>query len=522
MNRQPGTPAIVSAESWSKTFSGRTVLKSVSLDVVPGEIHGLLGQNGSGKSTFIKILSGYHDPDPGARLAVRGEPVALPLPPGAARGLGLSFVHQDLGLIDSATVLENLRAGHYETRAGWYIPWARERARARRALGRFGLNVDPGTKVADLREVDRAILAIVRALEQLEHTEGGLLVLDEPTAFLPRDGIEQLFRAVTDVAAIGFGVLFVTHRLDEVAAITHRVSVLRDGALVAAADTASTSEEDLIAKILGFSLEELYPAPHRPKGDVVLSVEGISGALVEPLSFEVHRGEIVGLTGLRGMGYEEVPYLLFGVSAAGLGEVTMGGTTVSASQLTPQAALSMGLGLLPANRQRWGAVGPASVKENVTIPTLSRYFARGVLRHRLEAGDVRRILGEFDVRPPEQDRPMSTLSGGNQQKALLGKWFATSPQLLLLHEPTQGVDVGARRQIFQQIRDAAQRGTSFLMASTEYEDLARLCDRVLVFRAGQVVAELHGASLTEERIVERCFMQIRDPEDQNSFTVSPG
>lgn len=510
MNGSSETAAIISTEGWSKTFSDRTVLRSVSLDVFPGEVHGLLGQNGSGKSTFIKILAGYHDPDPGARLAVRGDPVTLPLPPGRARELGLSFVHQDLGLIDSATVLENLRAGRYETRAGWFIPWARERASARRVLGSFGLDVDPDAKVADLREVDRAILAIVRALEQLQHTKGGLLVLDEPTAFLPRDGIEQLFQAVKDVAATGVGVLFVTHHLDEVWAITNRVSVLRDGMLVAVEATADTSEQVLIAHILGFSLDELYPTPHRPKGEVILSVEDLSGALVDALSFEVHRGEIIGLTGLRGMGYEEVPYLLFGVSRARSGKVRLGKSTISAVQLTPQTALHMGLGLLPANRQRWGTVGPASVRENVTIPTLSKYFVRGLLRHRLEMADVERLLTTFDVRPPEQERPMSTLSGGNQQKALLGKWFATKPQLLLMHEPTQGVDVGATRQIFQQIRDAAQSGTSLLLASTEYGDLAHLCDRVLVFRGGRVVAELHGESLTEERIVEQCFKQIRE------------
>ena len=223
----------------------------------------------------------------------------------------------------------------------------------------------------------------------------------------------------------------------------------------------------------------------------------------------MHRGEILGLTGLQGMGYEEVPYLLFGVTPPRAGEVETNGSTADAAALSPQRALALDLALLPANRQRWGVIGPASVRENVTIPTLGRFFRGGLLDRNRESAEVARMLADFDVRPPEPGRPIDTLSGGNQQKALLGKWFATDPAVLMLHEPTQGVDVGARRQIFAQIRDAAECGTAFLLASTEYDDLAHLCDRVLVFRNGRVVAELHGAELTQERIVEQCFREVR-------------
>jgi len=502
-------PPVVRAAGWSKTFSGRKVLTAVDLDIRPGEVHGLVGQNGSGKSTFIKILSGYHAPDRGARLAVNGSEIDLPLRPGAADRLGLSFVHQDLGLIDTGTVLENMRLGLYETRPGWRIAWGEERRRARAALERFGVDVDPDAKVEDLRDVDRAIVAIARALDRLEGLDGGALILDEPTAFLPRDGIETLFAAVRDVAAAGFGVLFVTHRLDEIAALADRVSVLRDGALVATLDTSTTSEDRLIETILGFSLDELYPTPHRAEDAVAMSVRDLAGRQVDGLGFDVHRGEILGLTGLQGMGYEEVPYLLFGATPAAAGAVAVGERTASAPSLSPPRALELGLALLPANRQRLGVIGPASVRENVTIPTLGGFFHGGLLDRNRERAAVERMLADFDVRPPEPARPIATLSGGNQQKALLGKWFATDPAVLMLHEPTQGVDVGARRQIFEQIRDAADRGTAFLMASTEYDDLAHLCDRVLVFRDGRVVAELHGAELTQERIVERCFRGAR-------------
>lgn len=503
-----GAPPVVAIGGWSKAFSGRTVLRDVDLDLRGGEVHALLGQNGSGKSTLIKILAGYHAPEPGARLAVRGEPVELPLAPDAAGALGLSFVHQDLALVESATVLENLRCGQFETGAGWRISWRRERERARRSLARFGERIDPDARVADLRDVDRALVAIARALDRLEGHDAGLLVLDEPTAFLPGDGIEALFAAVRGVAASGCAVLFVTHRLDEARALCDRASVLRDGALVATVAVGEASERDLVRAILGFALDDLYPEPHASGGDVALSVRGLAGPVLAGLDLDVRRGEVLGVTGLQGMGAEEVPYLLAGAGAARAGTLAVGGgLAVEAARLSPRGALELGVALLPANRQRWGVVGAASVEENVTLPALRRYFRRGRLDRRGERADVRALLDDFDVDPRDPRRAIATLSGGNQQKALLGKWLSTGSRVLALHEPTQGVDVGARRQIFRRIRAAADAGTAFVMASSEHEDLAHVCDRVLVLRDGRAVAELHGDELTEARIVERCFAE---------------
>lgn len=508
MSAAAAAAPVVAIEDWSKTFSGRTVLRDVDLELRGSEVHALLGQNGSGKSTLIKALAGYHAPDPGARLAVRGEPVALPLAPGEAGALGLSFVHQDLALVETATVLENLRCGQFETGAGWRISWRRERERARRSLARFGGRIDPDAKVGDLRDVDRALVAIARALDRLEGHDAGLLVLDEPTAFLPRDGIEALFAAVRGVAASGCAVLFVTHRLDEARALCDRASVLRDGALVATVDIERASERDLVRAILGFALADLYPEPHEPRRELALAVRGLTGAVVAGLDLDLHRGEVLGLAGLQGMGAEEVPYLLAGAGSARAGTVGIGdGRTAQAASLSPRAALDLGVALLPANRQRWGVVGAASVEENVTLPALRRYFRHGHLDRRRERADVRALLDDFEVAPPDPRRAIATLSGGNQQKALLGKWFATGPRVLALHEPTQGVDVGARRQIFHRIRAAAEAGTAFLMASSEHEDLAHVCDRVLVLRDGRVVAELHGDELTEARIAERCLAE---------------
>lgn len=507
---QRRVPAI-SARGFAKTFSGRTVLRSVDLDVLPGEIHGLLGQNGSGKSTLIKILAAYHEPDKGASLSVGGEDVPLPMNPGMPRTLGMTFVHQDLGLSESMTVLENLRIGRHQTRFGWRIPWREERKSVRTALDRFGSTVHPDAMVSSLREVDRAMVAVIRAFEDLKNVEGGLLVLDEPTPYLPRDGVDQLFDSIRDVASRGVGVLFVTHRLEEVKAITDRVTVLRDGELVATEETSSLSESDLIDLILGFPISDLYPAPPTATAEESFSASNVSGDGLAEFSIRAYRGEVIGLTGLLGMGWDRVPYLLFGAGKPVGGVISIGGRTYELREFSPSKAIQEGLALIPANRLRDGGAPAATVAENVTLPTVGSYFSHGMLRRRAEARRVQRLLEEFDVRPPQPTRMLATLSGGNQQKALVAKWFETHPKVFLLHEPAQGVDVGARAQVFARIRDAADEGAVILIASAEYEDLARLCDRVIVFRNGRPVAELHGAALTEERLVEQSFRDERTP-----------
>jgi ribose transport system ATP-binding protein len=520
VNEPSTAPPIVSARRLSKTFGVRTVLRAFDLDVFPGEIHGLVGQNGSGKSTLIKILAGYHEPDHGGSLSVRGREVSLPLSPPESRRLGMSFVHQDLALIESATVLENIRIGRYETRLGWWVPWRRERQRVAEMLERFGIPVSPDALVSELRQVDRARVAIARALEQVRESErhsealgNPLLVLDEPTPHLPRDGVEQLFETVREMAASGVGVLFVTHRLEEIRELTHRVSVLRDGSLVETAPTASTSEARLIERILGFSLEQLYPGSHEIKGELALKAEGVSGANVRDFSVAAQGGEIIGLTGLLGMGWEAVPYLLFGALQASAGTLMLDGKTHDLTRLAPHRAMSVGLALIPADRHGDGVLLAATVTENMTLATLPDYFAGGFLNLRRESRRARELLYEFDVRPRDHRRALSTLSGGNQQKVVLAKWFETKPRVLLLHEPTQGVDVGARAEIFERVRDAAQNGVVVLYASAEWDDLAHLCDRVMIFRDGRVVTELRGAELTQQRIAEQSFREFTDREN---------
>ncbi len=498
MSAQP----ILTVSGLSKSFAGTQALRSVAIDVMPGEAHGLLGQNGSGKSTLIKVLSGVHEPDPGAEVAVNGEPLTFPLAPGESRRCGIGFLHQDLALAPSLSILENLRTEGFQTGFGGRILWQRERASAREALAGLGLRVDPMAPVSTLAPAERAILALARSLAEISHVERGVLVLDEPTAYLPRTDVERLFDAVRETKARGSGVIFVSHRMEEVLAICDRATVLRDGRRVGTVDVRNSSEQEIMHLIVGRQLEELEPPAAAVREDVVLSVRGLSGRVVTDLSLDVHRGEVVGLTGLVGMGHDEVPYLLVGASPAAAGDVAIEGRSMA---LEPRAALRAGLALLPSDRLRESGVPSATVRENLSLPVLGSYFKSGWLDSRGERSAVQALLDGLGVKPAEPERLLGTLSGGNQQKALLAKWLQLDPKALVLHEPTQGVDVGARRDVIEQIRDGARRGVSTLVVSSEAEDLERLCDRVLVFRDGAVVSSLAGADITKERITERSY-----------------
>ncbi|MGH2856468.1 MAG: sugar ABC transporter ATP-binding protein [Solirubrobacteraceae bacterium] len=499
----PGSGLALQATNLSKSFGGVRVLADVSLSVKGGEIHGLVGSNGSGKSTLIKILSGYHAPDPGGSLMVRGESVPLPVAPDRATRLGLSFVHQDLGLIPQLSVLENLRVGRFESHAGWRISWREERATVRAALERFELDVPPEAPVERLSSIERVLLAVVRAFADLQHAPGGVLVLDEPTAYLPRDGVERLFAAVRRAAQEGAGVVFVSHRLEEIGMLTNSVSVLRDGRLVGTAQTAELSESDLVEMIVGSKIATATFAP-RSEGEVLLRANSVSGRVAQDVSFELHRGEVLGLTGLMGMGHEEVPYLIFGAEPA-TGELNLAGEQLPMRKMSPRRAIASGVALLPGDRQRASGAGSLSVAENVTLPTLERYFTGGILRPKRERAHALEVLRAYDVRPAAPARKLETLSGGNQQKALVAKWLERKPTIFLMHEPVQGVDVSAREEIARVIARIAAEGAAVLLASCEYEDLARICGRVLVFRYGRVASELAGDALTKERIIERCY-----------------
>ena len=496
--------AALELRNLSKTFGGQHALRGVDFSVAAGEVHGLLGQNGSGKSTLIKVLAGFHRPEPGGSLRVFGRDVKLPVPPGGFRRLGLSFVHQHLGLIPTLTVLENLLLTRLATTERWRIDWTAAAAAARATFARYGLAIEPTTRLARLSSVERALVAIVRAVEE---AGGGrsVLVLDEPTPFLPRRDVDRLFALVRQVAAAGAAVVFVSHDIDEVMEITDRITVLRDGQVAGTLVTAETGREAVVRLIVGRALEA--PAPRAKLAEVApaVRVEGLSGGQVAGLSLALQPGEVVGLTGLLGSGYEQVPYLLYGALPAQGGRLALAGRTIDLADWTPARALRAGLVLIPGDRPVAGGVGTLPIVDNVTLPALASRFNPWLLRRPALLRAARSLGETFGVMPNRPELLFSALSGGNQQKVVLAKWLQMAPCLVLLDEPTQGVDVGARQLVFRAIRDAAARGASVLCASSDADQLADICDRVLVLARGRIAAEIVPPALGKHAIVSACY-----------------
>ena len=437
-----------------KAFSGQQALAGASLIVDQGEVHALIGQNGSGKSTLIKTLAGYQEPDAYEVARVAGEDFKLGSPTSAA-SLGLRFIHQNLGLLDNMSAVENCSLSRgFPTAAGWRIRWAQERRRVHDLLLEFGVELDAGIPVGRLKPAERTTVAIVRALQDWERS-ARLLVLDEATASLPVPEVARLFDVLRQVVAKGIGVVYVSHRLDEIIEIADRVTILRDGRNVATKEVREVDQAELVSLMIGRPLEALFAEPPEPSSDVVLAVEGLRGEEVEELSFEVRAGEIVGIAGILGSGREEVAGLLFGAVPALSGTFRIEGRP--ADRLEPASCKALGMGLVPADRTSQGGQLTFTVTENMTITGLGQYFRGGFLRRRAERKEVMTWVERFDVRPPRSDVALGTLSGGNQQKVILAKWLRTDPKVLLLDEPTHGVDVGAKAAIYQLIADRAAR-----------------------------------------------------------------
>lgn len=484
-----------------KQFGGVAALGGVDFSARGGEVHALLGQNGSGKSTLVKILTGIHTPEPGARLRIWGADVAMPIT--AAHEHGIAVIHQDLGLVESMTVLENMGvASGYG--AGLFSPFSmgRERRITRELLAELGLDVDPDTLVGDLAPASRATVAIARAMRMLrEHSERLVFVLDEPTAYLSAEESDQVVRLMRTVADSGSAVVFISHRLQEVEAVADRVTVLRDGLVVDTFERAEVDQRRIIEAMLGKRLDRAYPTPP-PRPDMsayaVLEVAGLTGSRVVDLDFAIAPGEIVGFAGLVGMGQEEVPELLSGATSVSSGTVRLSGTDLTSATIGDRIAA--GVSLVPGNRHRDGLWLDVAAYENLAIlPDTARSSLR--LRHNTpEIQIAGSMMREFGVRPPDPLARVGEFSGGNQQKIVLAKWMSRPVTLLLLDEPTQGIDAGAKFEVLQAVCDAAAEGAAVLIASGDYEQLAQVCHRVLVMRFGRITAELSGDQLTESEI----------------------
>jgi ribose transport system ATP-binding protein len=477
----------------SKTFGSRTVLRDLSLTVAPGEMHGIVGQNGSGKSTFAKVLSGYHAADRGGEVLLDGQPLSMPISLHDLRAGGVSFVHQDLGLVDEMSVVENVRIAVMQgARFTRQIRWRRELAATSEALERLGFERSVLTPVGELAPADRARVAIGRAIQ--EHAPGeGLILFDESTRALPADALDDFYATVRRLLDDGTGVLMIGHRLGEILTHCDRVTILRDGQPVAAGlPTEGLSESDLAARMLGHELRHIdFRRAERPdvKSQAV-RVRGLAGAgLAGELDLDCGAGEILGITGLPGSGFEAVPYLLAGAESAA-GQVELLGLPIDLAKRSLAAIMRSGIVLVPENRPRDGLGMEHTILENISLPWLSSRGRSWNIGRQWQEEEALHAIEVLGIVPPDPRQLVAKLSGGNAQKVLLGKWLTGEPKLLLLHEPTQGVDVGARLDLLMAVHRVAAQGTSVIVASTEPEDLVTICDRVIFFADGTIRDEI--------------------------------
>jgi ribose transport system ATP-binding protein len=479
-----------------KAFAGQQAVDNLSLNLVPGQIRALVGKNGCGKSTLIKILAGYHLPDGGEVLVGSSRLVFGAAE--SAESAGLRFVHQDLGLVATLDTVDNLALGHgyHNVRAG-RIQWRKERARARKALAALGYDLDVTVPVGKLTMSERTAVAIARAVAD-RSSSPRVLVLDEPTANMPAPEVARLFELVRTVRASGVAVLYVSHHLHEVFELAESVTVMRDGKHVITRPIAGLSEDELVQLMIGRQLAAADARlSSRTTGETLLSVTNLTASVLNGVSFDVRGGEIVGVCGITGSGREQLPMAIFGGIARG-GVVKVAGRTVP--QQRPDLAVAAGVGFIPSDRHVNAAILEAPIRENVTVVNPSTAMLHGVLRKGRERADVSVWLDRLSVKPPNPDMTMAALSGGNQQKVILARWLRQSSRVLILDEPTQGVDVGAKADIHTIIADLAAKGAGILLASSDEEELATLCDRVIVFANGRIARILTGPNLAADDI----------------------
>lgn len=498
--------AALSVRGLSKAFGPTLALKPFDLDVPSGQIHALLGENGSGKSTFIKCLSGYHHSDSG-EVYVGGVRLTLGSAP-HAHTLGCRFVHQDLGLIGSETVLDNLNigGGGYVTKFGT-INGRAARRRAAEDLARVGLDIDPRRVVKTLSPAQQTAVAVARALRPDGSGEPKVLVLDEPTARLPHTEVEQLLDTVRQVARNGVAVIYVSHRLEEVFEVAEIATVLRDGERVATRKVADLDHAGLVDLLVGAAFEGVDVEDHTPPpadAPVVLRIENMTSVEVTSVDLEVRAGEVVGVAGITGSGRESILSTVFGGTARSTGTVSVDGKVIKPGR--PDLSIASGIAYLPPDRKISGSLVGLSARENLMLANLRKHWRWPRISKKGEKREAKTWFDRLSVRPGDNvERPLSAFSGGNQQKILFGKWLRTGPRALLLDEPTQGVDVGTKAELHREILAAAEAGACVVVSSSDTEELIGLCHRILVMRHGRIVGTLSGKDKTVVNLSHTSF-----------------
>lgn len=483
----------LSLSAITKKFGTITALKHVDFQLRPGEVHALMGENGAGKSTLVKVMAGMHQPTSG-QIQINGVDTILSDPKTAGHA-GISIVHQELLLFAELSVAENIFSGAYPRRSG-AIDWAFMRKRSRdllRELDCHDLDVD--RKVGTLSVAMRQRVEIARALRQ----DARILILDEPTAALGENDAERLLEIVKMLRGRGVAIIYVSHRMNEIFRIADRITILRDGSHVATRDAATTTEAELVALMVGRAVEQVFPKIEVPIGGPVLQVQNLTrGKLVRNATFTLHKGEILGIAGLVGAGRTELAHVLFGITPAESGSIRLNGRDLTIS--TPRQARDAGIAYVPEDRGHQGLVKSLSIRENISMAVLDRISPAGFITRLREAALAQRGFDLLGVRASGIEQPVGQLSGGNQQKVVIAKWLETNPAVLILDEPTRGVDVGAKSEIHRLMGEMVANGLSILMISSELPEVLAMSDRVMVIAEGQITAILNRTEATPESV----------------------
>ncbi|NOZ73533.1 MAG: sugar ABC transporter ATP-binding protein [Chloroflexi bacterium] len=498
---------ILSLHGIEKTFGGTHALAGVSFDLRQGEIHALVGENGAGKSTLIKTITGAYTPDAGT-ITIDGTKYNN-LTPDQARRLGIGVVYQEFNLLPDMPVAENIFLTSPPTKFG-LIDTRKRAKQAYQLLKRLGAHrhIDPNELVKDLTVGEQQIVEIAKALA----TDARILIMDEPSAVLPSRDLERLFAVIKTLREEGQGIIYISHRLNEIFELADRVTVLKDGQTMATKNVAETNEDELVRLMVGRELTDMYPPADNTPGEVLLEVHDLCMEnTVFNISFQVREGEVVGLAGLGGSGRTTVCRSLVGLGDIYSGEARYHGEPIPRS---PAAARRAGMVLIPEDRKAYGLVLNQTMRFNLALPNLSQFEQYGILRSNLEKRAVLDIIAELGIRPSDPKILAENLSGGNQQKVVVGKWLLANPKLVIFDEPTRGIDVGAKAEIYARIRELTQQGVGVIMASSELPELIGMCDRILVFHEGRLAGELDKKDFSEEAI-----MRLATATDDNHVPV---
>ncbi len=481
-----------------KTFGATRALLGIDMTIRRGEVHALVGQNGCGKSTLIKLLAGFHEPDAQTDVLCHGRSFALG-DAAAAHASGLRFVHQDLGVVTVLNTMDNLALGFgYARGRGGQIRWREQQRLAEGALAGLGYQFDVRAPLAHLAPVQQTAVAIARALQGIE-PGSSVLVLDEPTAAMPKPEVKRMFGIIKTLRASGVSVLYVSHHLDEVYEIADRVMVMRDGKIVGTRPVYELPRRELVELMIGNMIDDAVATVPDIEGPVAMELRGLSTSTIHGVDLQLHAGEVVGVAGVTGSGREQLCDAVFGGKPR-TGVVSVNGRVVEA--MRPDLMVQQRVGLVPANRREAGIFATMSVRENFTSPDVSQYWKHLLFRHRTERRDVEALAKMLHVKMPGTEAGIDALSGGNQQKVIVGRWLRLEPAVLLLDDPTQGVDIGAKSDIHHLIDRAAAAGTAVLVCSTDEAELERICHRVLILRNGRIAALLSRSEATAARIAQ--------------------